>query len=494
MKKLFTKLFLFTTLSLFAIGNVSGQTAYKTIDADTIVYTTEANLNVLDWVTTGKGESTGFTPKTNQDVSDMNPETDIAYGSTTKLDCVNIKQIDTRSAWFYIQGVETIKAYYKIGADRTFTIDVYNEENTTAVKTATSTDTGNKGNFIQVSGLDASKKYILKTSATNDIFLYAVKFLVPLSGAPVITSFKIDDLSADIDQNAATITAELAYGVDITTIIPTVIVPEGYEYTPTGAQNFENSPITYTVFETANPENKKDYAVTITASTVEPCSELTVVSNYMINISNYDNASYTSPTLLDDCKLKVNAALETKIEIDASNKSKDGYNFTKRLKLGGTGSTASRNISIKIGEASKITVYGMSSTKGSERTLKVTSNDTDGFTLTNDGNAIGTANGVFDVANETEIFFYSEASGFNIYGIKVEPYSEDGQSVKGIQANDIRFDGRVIYNLNKEKVDVYSVSGHLIASSYGDIDLSSQSKGIYIVKSSAGIIKIALTK
>lgn len=81
---------------------------------------------------------------------------------------------------------------------------------------------------------------------------------------PTISSFVVNGYSATIDQTAKTITLQLPYGTDITTVTPVVTLggtAVGNPYTPTGAQNFTLGPVTYTVTDNTTPVN---YTVNLT--------------------------------------------------------------------------------------------------------------------------------------------------------------------------------------------------------------------------------------
>lgn len=81
--------------------------------------------------------------------------------------------------------------------------------------------------------------------------------------APAIKSFKFDDEAATINESAKTITYEVAYGTDVTALIPTVEAygNNGATYTPAGATDF-TSPVVYTVTDDYN-ELHTDYTVTV---------------------------------------------------------------------------------------------------------------------------------------------------------------------------------------------------------------------------------------
>lgn len=285
MKKVITNLLALTALILFGAGNVNGQT-YKTFTTDEIFYTTTANITAgSDWIV-----NKGAAEKTGQDVSDLNPETDLPFGSTTKLDAVVIKQVESKSAWFHITGVEKIVVYYKMASTtaRTLTANCY-EEGSDAISATASTPeltAQNKGASFEVTGLYSTKNYTVKLSATNDVIVYALKFIAP--SAPAISSFQIpygdgEFVAATIDNEANTISAELPYGTDLSSIEP-VITLQGTakSYSPTGAQDF-SSPVTYSIFASDDASGKALKTYTVTLTTEQTASTDATLSSITIN-------------------------------------------------------------------------------------------------------------------------------------------------------------------------------------------------------------------
>ncbi len=56
------------------------------------------------------------------------------------------------------------------------------------------------------------------------------------------------------------------------------------------------------------------------------------------------------------------------------------------------------------------------------------------------------------------------------------------------------FDGRTIQNPDRQQLHVFDATGRMIVTSREDINMSAQAKGVYLVKSENGMMKIALTK
>ena len=119
-----------------------------------------------------------------------------------------------------------------------------------------------------------------------------------------------------------------------------------------------------------------------------PAPALTAVDNKVWNFSDFETGDITQSKVVDN--LELNGTSTKKITVDANSNSMDGYTFTKRLKLGGTGTSDARNIRFKVKPNSHITVYGMSGSTA-ERTLNLDSQQFGNTvaTLVNDGTALG---------------------------------------------------------------------------------------------------------
>lgn len=148
------------------------------------------------------------------------------------------------------------------------------------------------------------------------------------------------------------------------------------------------------------------------------------------NFANFEAKSYTTVTTIDGLTI---SPTDKSIDIDSNKKSMDGYDFTQRLKFGGSGTPLTegtmipegRHISFPVEGPVTITVYGMSSSKGSERTLMITDGTNEVGTLVNDGNAIDKAEVAYTGGAAT-IYMYSANSGFNIYLVKYVPNGASG--------------------------------------------------------------------
>jgi hypothetical protein len=110
-----------------------------------------------------------------------------------------------------------------------------------------------------------------------------------------------------------------------------------------------------------------------------------------------------------------------------SSQSMDGYSFTHRLQLNGTGDITKRTLKFDVEGPSMITVYMITGSNGSDRPL----------VLHNGTEELGRLNTGTDGSNLTKetfsytggagsIYIYSGNSGINLYGLKVETGSGGG--------------------------------------------------------------------
>lgn len=146
-----------------------------------------------------------------------------------------------------------------------------------------------------------SALYIRRAESTSAGFS-SIK-ITRQASTPSISSFQIPYgdgkfVAATIDNEANTISAELPYGTDLSSIEP-VITLQGTakSYSPTGAQDF-SSPVTYSIFasEDASGDALKTYTVTLTveeaASTDATLSSITIdgtaIEGFDANTTEYN--------------------------------------------------------------------------------------------------------------------------------------------------------------------------------------------------------------
>ena len=144
-------------------------------------------------------------------------------------------------------------------------------------------------------------------------------------------------------------------------------------------------------------------------------------------IDNGDKDITESIKLTEDGKIIAQAAAGKAIRTNANKKSADGLEFTMRLQLRGSGSVDSRSIKLELEGPATITLYGMSATGGSVRTLEIY--DTNGTALgqgqSNDGNAIQKY--TFTTESDGTYYIWGD-NGINIYYISIVETVSGAQS------------------------------------------------------------------
>ncbi len=120
--------------------------------------------------------------------------------------------------------------------------------------------------------------------------------------------------------------------------------------------------------------------------------------------------------------LHIVAKSGSEVIIDENSKSMDGYDFTHRLKLGGTGAVDARHLWFAVAGNCTVDIYLMSGKSGEERFLNIATGsfgeNVQEFSA-GDGNAITKITYSYTNGDGTNIYLYSKKSGINIYGIKL---------------------------------------------------------------------------
>ncbi len=159
-----------------------------------------------------------------------------------------------------------------------------------------------------------------------------------------------------------------------------------------------------------------------------------------VNVSELDTATITEVTSFGD--FTVAATGEKTVVIDENGKIGDnGVEFTKRLKLGGSGSAEYRNVSFTTSGAATVTLYAMSGSSSEDRPLLL---------MTADGTEVGrvTTLGVveesiipaltYEITEAGTYYIWSEKSGINIYSIEVKEAGGGAAAASStLSANDV---------------------------------------------------------
>ena len=116
---------------------------------------------------------------------------------------------------------------------------------------------------------------------------------------------------------------------------------------------------------------------------------------------------------------KIVAGSKSTVIVDKSSKEYKGIDFTRRIKLSGSGSTSGRAIAFKTAGESKVKVYATSSSTDDSRLIKIIDKDGNDITSTSKipGNSLKSVS--FRVPDAGEYYLISEDGGVNIYYVEV---------------------------------------------------------------------------
>ena len=115
----------------------------------------------------------------------------------------------------------------------------------------------------------------------------------------------------------------------------------------------------------------------------------------------------------------------SKLVIDSSKKSIDGFDFTLRLKFGGTmkvsDGVVTDGLKLEVKGAATITVYAMSSSSGSDRVLHLATLADNAFTTVGEQTALGAsiAKLTYEVSAAGTYYLGSTNSGINVYYVAI---------------------------------------------------------------------------
>ena len=96
-----------------------------------------------------------------------------------------------------------------------------------------------------------------------------------------ILSFTIDDVEGEIDELNKTVTVQLPQGIDVTELVPTIVVSEGATVNPASgeAQDFTN-PVTYTVTAMNGTTAEYTVSVVVEGGTLEPTGKTVLIKDF----------------------------------------------------------------------------------------------------------------------------------------------------------------------------------------------------------------------
>jgi len=318
------------------------------------------------------------------------------------------------------------------------------------------------------------------TAQDNSVKVYTVNFTrTAASTACDITSFKINaKVGVITDPN---IVVRMQLNTDVTNLTPTLVVSSLATYTPTGAQNFTN-PVNYVI--TAEDGTQKTYTVTVVLADMKFTGPFPYETNFpsgyvipewmsatvgsisfvepygagssgMDKVLWYDNATETAAANAS----VVRASSATTIELYVSNCT----NITA-----GLSATGSRTFNLLV-----------------NGTVVTSLPSTAGYTLATLIYAVNTTTPTTIGINATE------ATAFTLGYLKIEGV---GTGLSAVKLSGVSFDGQTIYNQNQLDLQVIDALGRLVIRSKENINMSTNPKGFYFVKSNSGTLKIVLTK
>ena len=156
----------------------------------------------------------------------------------------------------------------------------------------------------------------------------------------------------------------------------------------------------------------------ISARAIENTTSSDVSGTKLVLNANDVRTGKLKSTLTVD-GFKIVAGSKSTVTVDKSSKEYKGIDFTRRIKLSGSGSTSGRAIAFKTAGESKVKVYATSSSTDDSRLIKIIDKDGNDITSTSKipGNSLKSVS--FRVPDAGEYYLISEDGGVNIYYVEV---------------------------------------------------------------------------
>lgn len=156
---------------------------------------------------------------------------------------------------------------------------------------------------------------------------------------------------------------------------------------------------------------------TTKATEKETSAESSQGEKLILNANDVDTGKIKSSKVVDG--FKIVATSSKTVTVDKSSKEYKGISFTKRIKLGGEGSTDARSIAFKTAGESKVKIYAISSNTDEKRKIKIIDKNGNDVTSTSTvpGSSIKYVSFTIDEAGE--YFIVSESGGVNVYYVEV---------------------------------------------------------------------------
>lgn len=176
----------------------------------------------------------------------------------------------------------------------------------------------------------------IKVTATNSSSAYVSLFKFSYEPkVPQIASFTAESVSAKIDQNAKTITANLPFGTDLSNITPVVTLNSiATSYYPTGAVDFTNSatiPVVYTATDGVSATTNYNVTLTANKNTENTISNLKI--DNIVPIFDAATNTYTLVLPKGTTDLTKTVTFDLPFRATADFTSGNSNNFTNPLKI-----------------------------------------------------------------------------------------------------------------------------------------------------------------
>jgi len=418
-----------TAQGTITVGTIPGPT--PTLDLDTIKTTTLWNFSTSDFSGLGK-----FT--TNQKVNGLLIAAD--DNDTIVVDA-NKKSIDGYSFTSRIKtgGAMTSTArFFAFCVTGNCTIEIYCISGNSSTNRTMNVATGSWNNIKQTFDIGTSiAKYTYSYtgaatslyigSAAGGINFYAIKVIY--SSQPEAKPTISDPTNKSQTVTAGTAIEPITYTASGTaTDIAATNLPAGLSAQKSGLTlTISGTPTasgTYTVTATDAQGGSTTSQGTITVNTTPgPTPGPTPQGDTIF--WNFSDAAFNSlGTLYQDTTINgLTIAAEGndgKMVVDGNNKSIDGYNFTTRVKTGGTMSESARYLSFTVKGTCTVIIYCISSSSSATRTMNVATGKWDNTKQTYQvgGSAIGKYTYSY-TGTATTVYIGAADGGINFYAIKV---------------------------------------------------------------------------
>ena len=340
--------------------------------------------------------------------------------------------------------------------------------------------------------------------------LDVVVTVTPQSGAADAVSYtlKIHRKAANIEAaiNSITITSPIGttntlrsetfvlsndiYG---TTLYPTITASISNLGTYSVERNGDTETVTY--YAEADPTNP---AGTFSFTYIRQ-SVLALTEDKAYDAVNLSASEETWNAMVGNCYIGQDASDNPYADYDATGwAAKNENNYWMGLRPA-TGSTVAniRYVTYRVSNCTQVDVLAFSRSSSNGTKLTVTDeadNSVAGTQSTSDIKVMKTLTvGELDATKTYRITVEGTNAGGNGAYAQLKLKAGDAGPETGIvdtTISGVTYYNGTIYNANRVELQVYNTVGNLVASSMGDIDMSNMSAGIYIVRSSAGTLKI----